>query len=442
MSDPGGHVATEADRQDARVELLTHWKVLLGAFVGVFFGINTSFFYISGALLPMQIAELGWRRVDFGLPIMAVGIVGLITSPFIGRLIDRFGALWLAVPSLLLSAAAFMLLSTFNGGVLTFFLMVLALAIAGAGTSVVTYLSLVGKTFDKARGLAIGVTMAGTGVSGFVLPQIATRVGEASGWRSAYVVLAGIAVIVAAVTFLLLRKARVKAARGDISALQRTLTGMTLREAVRTPAFWALAVFMFLMASAITGLVPNFVAMLTERGYSPEVAVNIAGTIGLSVIVGRVAAGALLDRISAGLLGATFAICAGIGFILLASGTGTMVLAAGAVLVGIAMGAEIDVAGYVVAARFGQKHYGAIYGWQYAVFAAGGILSHPFIGWLYDISGSYRLGLYVSAGALFLATPLTALFRARSNPQVRLSADTQNQGENGDTFTPAKQIKA
>jgi MFS family permease len=91
---------------------------------------------------------------------------------------------------------------------------------------------------------------------------------------------------------------------------------------------------------------------------------------------------------------------------------------AAAVMVGFAMGAEVDLVGYLVARYFGMRAYGIIYGCQYTAFLMGTALGPLIAAAVYDAHGSYAPALYGSAADLGVA----ALLGARL-PQLRAAAE-------------------
>ena len=68
-----------------------------------------------------------------------------------------------------------------------------------------------------------------------------------------------------------------------------------------------------------------------------------------------------------------------------------------AIALGFAVGAEVDLIGYYTARYFGLAHYGAIYGLQYSVFIFGAGVSPILIGYIWDVTGNYDLGLMFAA---------------------------------------------
>ena len=79
--------------------------------------------------------------------------------------------------------------------------------------------------------------------------------------------------------------------------------------------------------------------------------------------------------------------------------------------IGFAIGAEVDLIGYLVARYFGMAAYGKIYGMLYAAFVIGVGSSPILIAKLHNISGGYTDAVFTSAifvavsAVLFLLLP-------------------------------------
>jgi predicted MFS family arabinose efflux permease len=153
--------------------------------------------------------------------------------------------------------------------------------------------------------------------------------------------------------------------------------------------------------------------MLKIAGFQHPDIITLTSLIGLSVIVGRIAGGWLIDRfwapaVAAVLLGAPAAAC-----LLLA---GSQLDYHGAMLsiclIGLAAGAEYDLLAFMVARYFGMKSYGSIYGALYACFALGAGLGPVFFGADFDRSHGYTLSLHLACG-LFLTPAVLLLLMGR-----------------------------
>src|SRR3546814_1152671 len=86
------------------------------------------------------------------------------------------------------------------------------------------------------------------------------------------------------------------------------------------------------------------------------------------------------------------------------------------ILLGLAAGAEIDLLAYLTARFFGQRAYGAIYGWQYSIFALGYGFSPFVVGRLRDASGNYQAALLGSAVLMGVAA-VAALALGNKTPK-------------------------
>src|SRR3546814_664881 len=141
--------------------------------------------------------------------------------------------------------------------------------------------------------------------------------------------------------------------------------GMTAPEARRTRQYWMLSVMALAMALGIAGIVVHLPPLFQDLGDDPLAAARTASLVGLSSVFGRIAVGMMLDRFVPSLVSMAILALAMLGIVLLwASGLHYAPLAV--ILLGLAAGAEIDLLAYLTARFFGQRAYGAIYGWQYS----------------------------------------------------------------------------
>ena len=77
---------------------------------------------------------------------------------------------------------------------MTYLLFAAAGVVGGIGTPI-PYAAVLTQWFDRTRGLALGIGIAGVGLGVAIVPQLAAALIAAFGWRTAYLGL-GIAVLV------------------------------------------------------------------------------------------------------------------------------------------------------------------------------------------------------------------------------------------------------
>jgi MFS family permease len=398
-----------AQRASATAEFIAGWRALIAAFLGIACGAAGLYYYTLGVMMkPMQV-EFGWSRAGLSSVLLIAAIVSALIAPLVGTLADRLGVWRVAGVSTIGLAAGFWLYSSVSGGLTNFLILNALLAIVAAGSSPVVLSRLVVVWFDKARGLALGIALAGTGVTGALAPRLLSRYVADHGWRAGYQALALVALLAAPLIMALAyeRSSGVterSAVRADRYA---SGAGLMLREALSSARFWHIAALFSCVALGVGGLIVHMIPLLTDAGLSPERAGGIAGLIGISLIIGRIATGALIDRIFAPRVAAVLFAMAALGCFALEWGGVTLAPFA-AISLGLAIGAEIDLVGYLVAKYFGLKAYGAIYGWQYSAFMLGVALS-PFIaGLIFDHTGSYRY-VVLGAGTLLAIAALIAM---------------------------------
>ena len=386
-------------------ELRLGWRPLVASVTGVMCSIISITFYTQGVFLGPVTEEFGWQRgqVQMGFAIMMLSTIA--TSPMVGAIIDRLGARRIAIAGLIGHGTGYVALSQITDSLPLFYFLWALMAVLAAGTLPVTWTGVVSEWFDKSRGLAIGLTMSGTGIAALTAPPYSAWLMGQFGWRGAYAGL-GLTLIVASlpvVFFYFHQRDRIqpKSARASVPQIE---SGCTVSEALRSYRFWAFGLALLILTTAIAGVIPNFVPILTDAGFSLVEAARFASAIGLSVIVGRFVAGVVIDYVWAPALAAIICLLPMLSILMLVYADfneATILLAA--VSLGLAGGAELDLMAYVVSRYFGMRHYGTIYGAIYGFFAVAAALAPMAFGATFDKTGSYGPMMLLSAGLLVAA---------------------------------------
>lgn len=390
------------------------WRPLVASILGNAGGILSITFYTQGLFAGPVSAEFGWTRSDFFLGFTIMQFCGLVTAPLTGSLVDRFGPRIVGITGLIGHATMYLVLALNPGSLWAFYLGFAGLAVFAAGSLPITWTTVVNSWFHVHRGLAIGLTMAGTGLAALLAPPLVRFCIESAGWRFAYaaVGLSALAWSLPAVLLYLRVAPEADTTARDRSGpkhadLKPVLWGPTRAEAMRDHRFWLLGSALFIITLSVIGLVPNFVPLLLDLGWTPAEAAQAATLLGLAVIVGRLMAGFLIDRIWAPAVAALFFSGPALTMALMASVPVTPVLAlAAAVLLGLATGAELDLLAYLTSRYFGTRHYGAVFGGIYAFFTVGSGLAPLLYARVFDTLGSYRPMLAAAAIAIVVAVGL------------------------------------
>jgi OFA family oxalate/formate antiporter-like MFS transporter len=176
-----------------------------------------------------------------------------------------------------------------------------------------------------------------------------------------------------------------------------TLPGLEVNEALRTRAFWMLAVYQFCYTFAFGGSFIHLVQYLIGIGYSQAVGTMVVSfSLGLAVI-GKPVMGMLGDRIGGK---NALALCLLIGAVntaLLLFAREFWALVIFTLVGGITGAAPIALGPMVQIDTLGLKRYGSIAGLLGIAFTLGATTGPPLVGRLADVTGSYTASFEVCA---------------------------------------------
>ena len=411
MSRPAHTAAATTSRTN---EFKGRTLLVVSAAIGLAASMNAMMIYSLGAFIGPLESEFGWPRGDISLAVTVLTMGLFLAGPVVGTACDRFGAA--AVGSASLAAFGLLLLAmaaTLESlvGLWSFFFLI---ALAGAGSTPIVLARPISAAFDRQRGLALGIVLTGAGLGGFWLPNFVTEVVTRSGWRSAYACLALFAVCAAPVVYFGFKPTERRAAVATAAGSAPATRGFTLREARATAAFWAMSALAVSMAMGIGGMMVHLVPLFRDLGATPADAAATASVMGIASVVGRLAVGACLDHFIPHRVAVTVLALGMLGLLLLRIG-GLDYAVAGVMLIGLLLGAELDMLAFLTTRLFGQRAFGAIYGWFYSIYALGFGVSPFLIGRLRDATGSYDSAMTISVGVLVGAV-FSALLLGRRLP--------------------------
>ncbi len=382
-------------------------------------------------------------RVQLSMAYMFGTLGSAALLPMVGRLLDRFGArrmgtvaaLGLALALMYLAAVPRLLrlLVAATGlparwlAFLLLFAGFLGVRHFGQGQLTVISRTMIGRWFERHRGLVFGISGLFVAFGFGVTPLVLNRLIGTVGWKHSLLVLAGILLGMALLAWITFRNApeecglRIDGLDAAAATVEQQLhpePGYTSRQAMRTPAFWIFNCgFMWqaMMISAITfhmGRLAQLDAMTAAHAFSvflPVAAVSTTCDLLCGVLSDRVPLKYLLAFMQ-------FGLCLGlVGLEHYGSSVGFALAAIG---LGIGNGLYSLLTGAAWPKLFGRRHLGAIaglsMGWIVAASAMGPFLFSVAL----SRTGTFHLALAISLafpGSVFLASFF-------ANPPKRRSA--------------------
>jgi sugar phosphate permease len=399
------------------------WIIVAVCTFGISTGPAAFAFGSAGQFIGAFHDEFGWDRteVSFGLLILT-GMTAL-SLPFIGRLIDRYGARHVLIPSLVLFAACLAAIPLFVRELWQLNLIYVLMGTLAAGTNSVPFVRVISAWFDRSRGLAIGIAGSGTGLGFAYVPLIVEYMTTHHGWRSAYYALAAVVLAVTVPLVVLLLREKPADVGLDVDGAPLQLhrsadvghstgsAGYTLREAYRRRDFWVLIVVFVGLAFVVYGVLPHLVPLLRDRGIDSGTAAVIASMFGLSAFVGRVVIGWLIDHFFARNVALVFFALSGVGLALLNSDVPVWLLFVAAALVGGGLGAEVDLLAYLTSRYFGLRCFSEIFGVLFGAILVSIGVGPVVFGLVHDRTQSYADVMYAGIGLCAVAVLVMVLLR-------------------------------
>ncbi len=394
-----------------RSEVATHWAIVLACGIGIGAGVTGIPFYTLGLFVQPLGAEFDWSRAQVQGMFTVFSVTGLLVVPLVGWLTDNLGVRRLVLISLAGTSAGYVVLATLTQSITTFYIGAALMAVLGAGTTPITWTKAISGWFDRQRGLALGLALAGTGAAALTTPSYVAMLMERFDWRGAYLGLALIPLLALPLVFLLLKDP--PGTRPAADENQPLLPGVTLAEALKDWRLWVIAASFSLLSAAIGGSIPNLVPLLMDASIERSQAASIVGLIGIAVIAGRVVVGYCIDRFWApGVAAVVQALPVLSALILIQPELSVPLVSVAVVLIGFAAGAEFDLIAYLIGRYFGLRHYAKIYVVPYAGFAVFAGFGPTVFGHIYDLQGSYTLMMQICAG-LFAVSAVMLLVLGR-----------------------------
>jgi MFS family permease len=368
-----------------------------------------------GLITEPLLRDLGISRVVFGQINFGATLIGALFCAGVGKLIDRRGS------RVVLTAVALMLglvVLAMSRVTTVASLLILVTLTRGFGQSALSVVSLamVGKWFRRRLTKAMAIYALAMSVGFMVAFPLVGAVVLARGWRFAWAAI-GVCLVVglAPIAWLLDRSSpetiglEVDGGAAEEQEPDIPRAQATLGEALRSPAFWVVA-----LASSMYGLVASGIGLfnesiLAERGFAPEVYHTALAVTAITGLAGNFVAGAIADRGSLRqvLFVALFILTLALAG--LAHVTTVAHVMAQAVAMGVAGGFVMVVFFSFWGRAYGRAHLGRIQGAAQALTVVGSALGPLFLALYVDATGSYAAGFYTLAAAVAILAASSAI---------------------------------
>lgn len=285
----------------SRIPFFYGWVILVAGTLGILMSIPGQTMGVS-VFTDNLIEDLGITRNNLSLAYLFGTLASGLLITRAGKLYDRYGARVMAFTSGVMLGVMLVYLtridrlvslvqpwSWLSPALATFILLAIGfwgIRFFGQGLLTMVSRNMVMKWFNKRRGLANAVLGIFTALGFSVAPQILNQVIEKLEWRGAWILLALMVGIIFAVFVLIIYRDNPEdcgcKADGNMQGRSRRKRppslpdhDFSLKEARRTPAFWAFTLALSLSALYISGLTFHIVSVFETAGLTKAKGIGI-----------------------------------------------------------------------------------------------------------------------------------------------------------------------
>ena len=365
---------------------------------------------------PVLRDHFGWSATQIGAALSLTRAEGAFMGPVEGYLADKLGTRRMVLIGLVVLVGAFALFSQVNS-LWVFYLAFIFMSLGQGLGGWIPLMTMLNHWFSRRRGTAMGISMSVmTGGALLVVPAIAWAIevdqdtGSAVlGWRTTALVIAGVILAGAILLPILIRNRPHDMgllpdgdSADEAPAVRRAPTPeeadaslppepeLTVRQALRTQAFWCIAFGHGFASMIILAIMSHLGIMMTELDYSLLQVGFIVSLYNFVALPFQFAGGYIGDRIPTNVALFLFTALQGVGVVLITIDTSIYMFYVFAILFGIGFGGRTPLTTAIRGEYFGRASFGKILGISTVPMNILLLIASPMAGFMRDQLGDYQ----------------------------------------------------
>jgi sugar phosphate permease len=384
------------------------WR-MVAAGAGIQFLQSSLLLQSFGAYVAVLQEDRGWSKTELSFAAALHQMEAAILGPLLGWFIDRFGPHGVIRAGVVALGVGFMLMSQIES-LAAFYGAFIVIAL---GSSMCGFMPLNVSMiywFERKRARALSTLSFGLAFGGIAVPAVAWSMAQ-WGWR-ATAFGSGLLILAVGLPLAFVMRGRPSrygefvdgeppaATPSKLPALEaeKAARDFTVREALRTSAFWLLSLGHGFALFVVTAVNVHAITHMKEGlGYPVETAALYIMLMTVAQIGGIALGAAIGDRFEKRLICAACMLMHMSGLLCLTYATGPAMVAAFALLHGAAWGLRGPFMQAIRAEYFGVSAIGMILGLSFMIIVVGQIGGPMIAGAAADLTGNYRAGFTLLA---------------------------------------------
>ncbi len=399
------------------------------------FGTSTSI----GVYFKPIIEEFNWLRADLSLAISIGFLLFAVASPFIGRIIDRWGVrpVFLFGIVIMSVGTALMSLTTRLWHVYIFYGVLMALG--GAATTFLSASAVVVRWFLRRRGLALSIANSGGALGMLLVVPLSAFLIQTVGWRQAFVISAGVLALATLPLILAVIRndpadvglrmdgvtedERVPGGPGTTAAEANNLSHLPWKRAMTTGPFWLISGGYFTCGFTVTLFSVHIIPYATDLGFDFQTAAGAVAFSGFFNILGTITAGTVSDRLGRKNPLAVTYFVRGMSFVIFILWQNLFTLYLFAAVIGFSYFATVPLTAGLTGDIYGPRNMGVLYGTMTGIHQVGSAVGAYLGGKIFDLTGTYQ-GAFLIAFLLLMSASLLSFLLQEARYREAVPAES------------------
>ncbi len=418
------------------------WLVPLTGFTHII--TSVPLFHSMGMWFVALESAFGWNRTQLSLAFAFTRIEGGILGPVEGWLVDRMGTRRMVLIGLTIMGVGFIFMSQVRE-LWMFYLSFLIMALGQGLGGWLPLNAMLNNWFSRNRAKVMGWSASVARLGALALiPTIAWAVDPEAdnlGWRMTAMIIGLTAIVLAFPISRGIRNRpedygllpdgerpedseRRRERPGRAAARVEAAVEFTPSQALRTQAFWLIAIGHGFTSMAIIAIMAHLAPLLTDQGLTLPQAAWVVSTYTVSSMIFQVIGGYVGDRIPKNVGLFAFTMVQASALLVLTYATETWMAFAFAVLFGIGFGGRSPLTTSIRGDYFGRRSFGTIMGISQVPMNILLLVAPVFPGYMRDVQGEYTNAFLILAVLNVLGGTLFLLARKPTLPQAARRRET------------------
>jgi sugar phosphate permease len=401
------------------------WWIVAVAFFSQFASSGASGWVFGVLLIPME-DDLGGGRSGIVGVLLVARLTGGMAGAVMGPYIDKHGTRILTTLSAAVAGTSLLALALVQATWQPYVIWAI-FGLTFPGLSSVAPIAAISSWFVRGRTRAIVTYTFGGATAGLVLAPTMAVVADEFGWRSVWVVMGVMHLMITPLAWAAIRRrpedlglnpdglpGGIDEGAGPTGVAseerpQPESDGWTVRDALRSKSFWLLTAGFTLTMLPASSIFIHMTSYVQSKGYSLEEGAAAVSIYGFAAVAGRFVWGFIVGRTGLQKALVAWALLYGVSIVAYALPASIVAIYGSTILLGIAVAGSLQFRAQAYPDFFGRHIVGSLVGYSSAIGTLAAAVAPLMVAFAFDFTGSY-VGVFFGFGLCCMVASIGFVF--------------------------------